>query len=144
VWLSFGLLLFAGGCHSSAPIVDVGAKPPNAHGTIYGVVRGPGAGSGLAGRSVDVINTETNARQTVETSQSGGFTIELPAGKYRLELALHEGETLTKRPGIVDLGHGEIESHIEFVLGTGGDSGHVVRPSGPAYRLDNGLGSPIT
>jgi hypothetical protein len=144
LWLSLGLLLFAGGCHSSAPVIDVGAKPPDAKGTIYGVVRGPGVTAGLPGRSIDVINTETNKRQTVQTGQGGAFTLELPAGKYRLELALHDGETLTKRPDIVELGHGKIESHIEFVLSGGGDPVHVARPHGPAYRLDNGLGSPIT
>ena len=31
------------------------------------------------------------------------------------------------------------DANIEFVLGTG----RMVRPRGPAYRLDNGLGSPI-
>jgi hypothetical protein len=144
VWLSLGLLAFAGGCHSSAPVLDVGAKPPDAKGTLYGTVRSPGDVAGLAGRSVDVINTETNAHQTVQTSQSGAFTIELPAGKYRLELALQPGETLTKHPDMVELGHGKIDSHIEFVVNRGGDPVHVSHPHGPAYRLDNGLGSPIT
>ena len=45
-----------------------------------------------------------------------------------------------KRPGVIDLGKGDIDSHIEFVLG----AVRVSRPRGPAYRLDNGLGSPIT
>ena len=40
--------------------------------------------------------------------------------KYRLERPLPEAETLLKRPV------------------------RAARPRGPAYRLDNGLGSPIT
>ena len=74
-----------------------------------------------------------------QTGANGGFTIQLPAGKYRLELALKDGETLTKRPDIVDLDKGDIDSHIEFVL----SAVRLVRPRGPSYRLDNGLGSPV-
>ena len=41
-------------------------------------------------------------------------------------------------PGIVNLDKGDIDSHIEFVL-----SSRIARPRGPAFRVDNGLGSPI-
>jgi hypothetical protein len=88
---------------------------------------------------VEVVNEATGERRSVQTGANGGFTIELPAGKYRLELPLKDGETLVKRPGIVDLDKGDIDSHIEFVL-----SSRLARPRGPAYRLDNGLGSPVT
>ena len=40
----------------------------------------------------------------------------------------------------MDLEKGDIDSHIEFVLA----AVRVARPRGPAYRVDNGLGSPIT
>jgi hypothetical protein len=55
-----------------------------------------------------------------------------------LELPLKAGETIVKRPGLVDLDKGDIDSHIEFVL-----SSRLARPRGPAFRVDNGLGSPI-
>jgi hypothetical protein len=93
----------------------------------------------MPGHTVEVVNTATGERRTVQTADNGGLTIELPAGKYRLELPLRAGETLLKRPGIVNLDRGDIDSHIEFVLGPA----RVARPRGPAYRLDNGLGSPI-
>lgn len=139
--LSLGVLalLLTGACRRGVPVVDLGAKPPVALGTITGIVRGPEGTSAVTGRSVDIINVATGERRTVETGANGGFTIQLPAGKYRLELALKEGETLVKRPGVIDLGKGDIDSHIEFVL----SAVRVVRPSGPAYHLDNGLGSPI-
>lgn len=141
LWLSLGILalLLSGACRRGVPVVDLGPKPPAAHGTITGIVRGPEGTSPMAGRSVDIVNTATGERRSVETGANGGFTIQLPAGKYRLELALKDGETLIKRPGVVDLDKGDIDSHIEFVV----SAARVVRPRGPSYRLDNGLGSPI-
>ena len=142
VWLSLVVLaLFvAGACRRGVPVVDLGAKPPAARGTLTGIVRGPEGTSPVAGRDVQIVNAETGQRYTAQTAQNGGFTIQLPAGKYRLELPLHDGETIVKRPGVVDLGKGDIDSHIEFVLA----AVRVLRPRAPSYRLDNGLGSPIT
>jgi hypothetical protein len=133
------VLLASGGCRRGVPVVDVGPKPPAARGTLTGIVRGPEGTSAVAGRTVDIINVATGEKHTATTTQNGGFTIELPAGKYRLDLPLHDGETIVKRPGIIDLGHGDIDSHIEFVLA----NVRVARPHGPGYRMDNGLGSPI-
>jgi Carboxypeptidase regulatory-like domain len=132
-------LLLSGACRRGVPAVDLGPKPANARGTITGIVRGPEGSAPVVGRTVEVIDTVSGEKRSVQTGANGGFTIQLPAGKYRVELPLRDGETLVKRPGIVDLGKGDIDSHIEFVL----SSVRLVRPRGPAYRLDNGLGSPI-
>jgi hypothetical protein len=132
-------LLAAGACRRGVPIVDLGPKPPAAKGTITGIVRGPEGTSPVAGRTVEVVNLATGEKYTVQTVANGGFTIELPAGKYRLDLPLRDGETLVKRPGLVDLGHGDIDSHIEFVVAPA----KANRSRAPAYRVDNGLGSPI-
>ena len=142
VWLSVGILalLLGGACRQGVPVVDLGPKPPEARGTLTGSVRGPEGTSPVAGREIRIVNTETGAQYTATTSDTGGFTIQVPAGKYRFELPLRDGETLVKRPGIVDLNQSDVDSRIEFVLATV----RVSRPRGPAYRLDNGLGSPIT
>lgn len=142
LWLSVGILalMLSGGCRRGVPVVDLGPKPPDAQGTITGIVRGPEGTTPVIGRMVEIVNAETGERHSTRTSDNGGFTIKLPAGKYRLELPLKEGETLVKRPGVIDLGKGDIDSRIEFVLA----AVRVSRPHGPAYRLDNGLGSPIT
>ena len=141
MWFAAALaaLMFAGACRRGVPLVDTAPKPPVANGTITGMVRGPEGTSPVTGRTVEVINVDTGERSTVTTGSTGGFTIKLPPGKYRLELALHDGETLTKRPGVVDLTRGDIDSHIEFVIA----GARVARPRGPAYRLDIGLGSPV-
>jgi len=131
--------LFIGACRRGVPIVDTAPKPRVANGTITGMVRGPEGTSPMSGRTVEAVNLNTGERASVVTGTTGGFTLKLPPGKYRLELALHDGETLTKRPDVVDLTRGDIDSHIEFVVG----AARVARPRGPAYRLDNGLGSPV-
>ena len=140
LWLTLGVLalLLSGACRRGVPAIDLGPKPPAAEGTLTGIVRGPEGTSPLAGRMVEIINEATGERRSVQTAENGGFTIKLPAGKYRLELPLKPGETIVKRPGIVDLDKGDIDSHIEFVL-----SSRLARPRGPAFRVDNGLGSPI-
>ena len=137
--MGIAALVFAGACRRGVPAVDLGPKPPAAQGTITGIVRGPEGAAPAVGRTVEVIDTATGERRSVQTAANGGFTLQVPAGKYRLELALRDGETLVKRPGIVDMDRGDIDSHIEFVLGPA----RVLRPRGPAYRLDNGLGSPV-
>lgn len=139
--LSLGVLalLFAGGCRRSVPVVDLGSKPQPARATITGIVRGPEGTSAMPARTVEVVNTATGERHTLQTHANGGFRIELPAGKYRIELTLLDGETLSRRPGVVDLDRGDIDSHIEFVVGPARAS----HPRSPSYPADNGLGSPI-
>jgi hypothetical protein len=141
LWLPLGIaaLLVFGGCRRGVPVVDVGPKSPNPQGPITGIVRGPDGSAAMVGRTVEAINTTTGERRSGKTADHGGFTIVVPPGKYRLELTLKDGEAIVKRPGIVDLDKGDIDSHIEFVLAPA----RVARPSGPGYRVDNGLGSPI-
>jgi hypothetical protein len=138
LWLVGGVLalLYSGACHP-APVVDLGGKPPLARETITGIVRGQDATSGIPGRDVEVIDVATGEKQRVTTAANGGFTVQLPKGRYRLELQLRDGELLTRRPGIVDLDRGDIDSDIEFIVSPARSARR------PSYRLDNGLGSPI-
>jgi hypothetical protein len=138
VWLGFAALVFVASCNHDIPVIAVGPKPISARGTIYGIVRGPGTSSSGA-RTVDVVNVATGEQHEVQTSSTGAFTVEVPAGRYRLELPLRDGERLVKAPGEIQLDRGEIKSHIEFVL----DEERLAHPHGPAYRVDNGLRPPI-
>ena len=67
--------------------------------------------------SVEVINVETGERQQETTSSTGGFTFKLKPGKYRVELTLHEGESMVKQPGVIDLNKSDVDAHADFVLG---------------------------
>ena len=136
--LSLAVLLSAG-CHREMPVTDTGRGPSASSGRLAGTVRGfDGAAMMISGRTVAVVNVATGERRTTETTASGGFTIEVPAGTYRVELALRDGETVLNRPDDVSLAYGDIDSHIELILAPA----KVQRPRGPAYHLDNGLGSP--
>ena len=132
-------LMLGTACRRGVPAVDLGPKPPAARGTLTGIVRGPEGTLPIADRTIDIVNDVTGERRAVQTAANGGFTIELPAARYRLELRLKDGETLVRRPGVVALDAGDSGSHIEFVV----SSTRLARPRGPAYRLDNGLGAPI-
>jgi hypothetical protein len=138
VWLSLGLVvLLTTGCASDAGAAARQNAPSD--NTLAGTVRGSDPAAPVSGRTVAVVNVVTGERRTTETGATGGFTIDLPAGTYRVELALRKGETVVKRPDVVSLNHGRTDSHVEFVVAPA----TLARPRGPAYHLDNGLGSPI-
>jgi hypothetical protein len=138
LWLGIAVTAI-GGCRRGVPVVDTGPKPAIARGTITGIVRGPAGTSGIAGRTVVATNVDTGERHAARTSSTGGFTLEALPGKYRLQVELRPGETVVKAPDVVVLDRGDIDSHVEFIVGTA----RIARPRGPAYRVDNGLGPPI-
>jgi hypothetical protein len=131
-------LMFATGCRRGAPVVDPNPKPAVARGTLSGTVRGPEGTSPIAGRTVTAVNIDTGERHSAQTSSTGGFTIQANPGKYRLQVELHQGESVIKAPDVVDLNRSDLDAQIEIVIGPA----RVARPRGPAYRVDNGLGSP--
>lgn len=141
MWLALGIfaVLVGVACHQRVP-VDAATRPADARSTLTGIVRAREGAAAVAGRDVQIINMDTGARHTAQTGDNGGFTIELPAGKYQIEVPLRAGETLVNRPGVVRLADGDAGTRVEVGLA----SVRASRPHGPAYRLDNGLGSPIT
>jgi hypothetical protein len=44
-----------------------------------------------------------------------------------------------RQPGIIQVNRSDVDAHADFVLGTA----RISRPRGPAYRVDDGLGSPV-
>jgi hypothetical protein len=140
-WFSLGVLslLTLTGCRPGVPVIDAGPRPVEANGTISGTVRGPESTEAIEGRVVEVINVETNERQRVTTNNAGGFTFKVKPGSYRVELQLREGESLVKSPGVMNVNRSDVDAHADFVIG----AGRISRPRGPAYRMDDGLGSPV-
>ena len=136
-WLAVGLvaLLTLTGCRASAG----GAAPAEADATITGTVRGPEGAGSIEGRIVQVTNLETNERQRMSTNDSGAFAFRVKPGKYRVELALRDGESLVKQPDVMTVDRSNADAHADFIVG----SVRVSRPRGPAYRVDDGLGSPV-
>jgi hypothetical protein len=132
-------LLSIAACRSGMPVLDPSDRPSNVDGTISGVVRGPEGTSRVDGREVAVINVETGERLRATTNEAGGFTFKVKPGKYRVEVALLQGEVITKRPGVISVNRSDVDAHADFVVSGGG----VSRPRFRAPRTDDGLGSPI-
>jgi hypothetical protein len=136
--LALGLLmLFSIGCRSAA-------HEPAAHGgaalaTLSGTVRAPEGSSSIEGRAVEVINIQTDERHRLTTGNSGEFTIRVKPGKYRVEVALQQGESLIKQPGVMHVSRTRADTHADIVI----EANRVARPRRMTTPLDPALGSPI-
>ena len=84
-------------------------------------------------RTAPVLETDptTQARLVVSGRIRG------PA-RYRVELPLRDGEALVRQPGVIHVNRSDVDADADFVIG----SGRASRPR-PAYRVDDGLGSPV-
>ena len=121
------------------PAIDTAPRPAGSAGVISGTIRGPEGASALEGRVVEAVNVDTGERQRAATSTTGGFSFALEPGRYQVELTLRAGESLVRQPGIINLSSSGPDTHADFVVGTA----RISRPRAPAYRTDDGLGSPI-
>jgi hypothetical protein len=86
-----------------------------------------------------VVNVDTGTRERTTTSNAGGFTFKVLPGKYRVDVVLLDGETLVKRPGVIEVHRSDVDAYADFIIGTT----RIVRPRFAAPRTDNGLGPPI-
>jgi len=107
------VLLTLAACHPG-PVVTTDPKLP-VGGTIAGIVSSQ-AKTAVVGRKVTVINTDTGARFDATTGANGGYTIKVPEGTYKIEIELHEGETITKQPGETRVNKSDLDPHRDFVI----------------------------
>jgi hypothetical protein len=105
-------------CRTVAPVVG-GDEVPGARGTLSGTVRGADNTAPAVGRKVEAVEVDTGARYAATTNVTGGFTIMVPKGRYRLMVALLEGETVAEDPGVVNVSRSDAESRIDIVLSGG-------------------------
>ena len=110
------VLLMSLGCGPRGPILGTATRPPGVGGTIAGVVKTSDGSTALSARKVTAINAETGARFEASTASNGGYTIQVPKGKYRLEVELHAGETLTSEPGSTDINVGDLDARRDFAV----------------------------
>lgn len=136
---TFVAALGVGACRHGLPVIDTAPNPVEAEGTIRGTVRGPEGTSPIDYRAVEVVNAATGERQRATTNNVGGFSFKLKPGKYRVELTLHEGESLTKQPGVINLNRSDVDAQADFVVGPA----RVASPRPPTPRSDDGLGAAI-
>jgi hypothetical protein len=89
--------------------------PEGAGGTIAGTVR-TAAAAPLSARRIVAIDTATGQRFEVSTAANGGYTIQVPAGTYRLEVELRSGEAVSTQPEVTEVNVGDLDPDRDFVL----------------------------
>jgi hypothetical protein len=107
--------LAATSCRPGQPIIDTEPGKNTTPGTIAGNVR-TSAEDPLPGRRVHAVDTTTGQRYSAVTGVTGGFSIKVPPGKYRLELELREQETIVQQPGIIDINKSDLDTDLNIVV----------------------------
>ena len=108
-------LLLSLGCHANRPVIDPGPKA-DVGGSISGNVSASGGAVALGARKVSAINTTTGARFDVSTTTTGGYTVRVPRGTYRLEVELRSGEALSTQPDPTEVDGGDLDAGRNFVV----------------------------
>ena len=109
------VLLMSLGCGGPrGPILGTAIRPPGVGGTIAGIVATADGSTALGARKVTAINAETGARFEASTATNGGYTIQVPKGKYHLEVELRPGETLESQPASTDINVGDLDAQRNF------------------------------
>jgi hypothetical protein len=65
---------------------------------------------------VTVIDVATGAKLETSTAVNGGYSIKVPAGTYRIEVELREGETFETRPEETQVNVGDVDAERNFVI----------------------------
>lgn len=116
--LALAALLAAGGCRTGQPIYDSSHHDPETPGTIGGILRAGIGGDPVAGRVVVAVSLSDAAQRfSATTNVTGGFSIKVPPGHYRLEVDLREGERVLRSPGIIDIDKSDLDANREIVIG---------------------------
>jgi hypothetical protein len=113
--LLFACMIFASSACHPGPVIGRNTQP-SVGGTIAGVVTASDRSVAVSGRKVTAINVATGARFDATTSNTGGYTIKVPEGNYRIELELRTGETIVKQPAETHINNGDLDSARDFVI----------------------------
>jgi hypothetical protein len=108
--------LVAAACFPRGPVIGTGEKTSAATGTISGVVRDAAANAPLAGRLVTATEVTTGAKHEASTSTTGGYTMKVPTGRYRLAVELRDGETVAEGPSELTLSASDLDAARDFVV----------------------------
>ena len=103
-------------CAPRGPVIDLGEKPPTITGTISGVVRAAISNMPLSGRLVTATEVTTGAKYEASTSTTGGYTMKVPAGRYRLDVERRDGETIADGPSELTLSASDLDAGRNFVI----------------------------
>lgn len=89
----------------------------SADGVLAGIVLAGEGGDPLPGRRIEAVDLSGGRRYAVTTSVTGGFSIPVPPGEYRLEVELREGERVLRSPRTIDINDSDLDANLEVVIG---------------------------
>lgn len=98
------------------PVIDGGETPPERSGTISGTVRAAGSNAPLSARRVIATDLTTGATFEASTAVSGGYTMKVPMGRYRLQVDLADGEVVTESPGEIEINRSDLDAGLDFLI----------------------------
>jgi hypothetical protein len=102
------------GCHPG-PVLKTGAEL-EVGGTIAGVVTATGGSVALADRKVTATNVGTHSTYDAITNITGGYTIKVPEGTYRVDVEVRNGEVISKRPDDTQINNGDLDPGRDFQI----------------------------
>jgi hypothetical protein len=111
------LVLAVSGCSFRSP--TVGGATTDAGGTISGTVSAANQTVAVVGRKVTAVDVSSGARFEASTSSTGGYTMQVPKGVYRLEVELRAGETVARQPAETDVNASDLDSGRNFEITVG-------------------------
>jgi carboxypeptidase family protein len=103
-------------CRSGKPLISATPADQTTPGTIAGIVT-DSTGGPLAARTVHAARVDTQEAFSAVTNVTGGFSIKVPPGKYRLRVDLLEGERVVKEPGVININKSDLDANLEIVIG---------------------------
>ena len=109
------VLLLSLACSPGGPVIDTGPRP-DVGGSLSGIVTANDGATALGARRVTAVNVETGARIDTSTTSTGGYTMRVPRGTYRLEVELRPGETLATQPDSTEVSAGDLDAGRNFVV----------------------------
>ena len=109
----FAVMTFAAACH---PGPVAGGVTRHVGGTISGVVSASSSATPLAGRKVTATEVGTNRQYTATTAANGGYTIQVPEGRYHLEVELQPGEAYAQRPADTKIDNSDLDPRRDFII----------------------------
>jgi hypothetical protein len=101
-------------CHPTRPVIDPGPRP-DVSGSISGMASA-NDGTALSARRVVAVNMETGARVETSTAPTGGYTMRVPPGTYRLELEMQAREALVTLLDPTEVDPGDLDAGRNFVV----------------------------
>jgi hypothetical protein len=66
---------------------------------------------------VTAINNADGQRYQMRTNNTGGFTLKVPPGSYRIEVEQRPGEAVTGAPTNQQVGPSDVDSQIAITVG---------------------------